>query len=359
MAWISRAGALNQEEMENNANIVINYYRDLKFDDSTIAGLLGNMQNESSINPEREEVGGEGYGLVQWTPQRVLINHCNALGLSPYNDGDIQLQVIPSEVRNEHNVAEWYSTEAFIEPYYNSGATSDMIGITGEQFLSNEMKWTPDKLAILFMVCYERPSYDPDVNHYQKRMSDALTWLEYMGGVVPPTPSERGKGMLFLDPFGMFLFPVGKKKTPTPPVEYDPRLNDDGMMNNPYWYSLNPFYQAGVGLPNCTCYAWGRRYEITKEAPTLSLGNADEWYGYTTDGYKRGSEPKLGAVICYSGGSIGTGHVGVVEVIHGDGSIITSNSNYGAEYFITYNLVPPNYALPGLTFQGFIYLDKE
>lgn len=192
MAWVSRAGALNQEEMENNANIVINTYRKEGYDDKTIAAFLGNMQNESSVNPGRiEEGGGGGYGLVQWTPQSVLINHCDTLGLSPYTDGDVQLKVIPHEVMNDpSSVAEWYSTEAFISPYYNSGATPDMIGITGEQFLKNEMKWNPDKLAVLFMVCYERPSYDPETNHYKKRMEDANTWYKYMGGIVPPTPTE-------------------------------------------------------------------------------------------------------------------------------------------------------------------------
>ena len=77
MAWISRSGALTQAEMENNADIVISYFRSIGINDNTIAGILGNMQAESGINPERQEVGGQGYGLVQWTPVTVLQNHCN------------------------------------------------------------------------------------------------------------------------------------------------------------------------------------------------------------------------------------------------------------------------------------------
>lgn len=61
MAWISRSGALTRAEMENNADIVIAYYRGLGINENTIAGILGNMQAESSINPEREEVDGQGY----------------------------------------------------------------------------------------------------------------------------------------------------------------------------------------------------------------------------------------------------------------------------------------------------------
>lgn len=55
MPWIARPSGLTQEEMENNADIVINTYRSMGFNDNTIAGILGNMQNESSVNPQREE----------------------------------------------------------------------------------------------------------------------------------------------------------------------------------------------------------------------------------------------------------------------------------------------------------------
>lgn len=198
--WISRAGGLTQTEMENNANIVINTYRSMGYHDMTIAGILGNMQNESSINPERVEAGGGGgYGLVQWTPQSVLISHCNTLGLSPYTSGDVQLQVIDAELQKVSSVNEWYTTQAYIDPYKPSGATDDMVGITGEQFKTNSMNWTPDKLALMFMVGYERPSYDPETNHIDKRKADALTWYEYMGGVIPPQPpSGSGKPLITL-----------------------------------------------------------------------------------------------------------------------------------------------------------------
>ena len=196
MAWISRSGALTQTEMENNADIVIAYFRSQGINDNTIAGILGNMQAESSINPEREEVDGQGYGLVQWTPVSVLQNNCATLGLSPYNNGDVQLQVLRAEILNISGVGRWYTTQAFIQNYYNSGATSDMIGITGQQFLDNSMNWTPDKLAIMFMAGYERPSYDPSINHYDLRMQYALNWYTYMGG-VPPVPIGRIKRRKF------------------------------------------------------------------------------------------------------------------------------------------------------------------
>lgn len=195
MAWVSENRSLTQAEMENNADIIINYYRSINISDQTIAAILGNMQAESSLSPVRTESGGGGgYGLVQWTPQSSLEDHCSILGLSPYTSGDVQLQVIRAEVLgNPSSVNEWYSSEAFIRNYYNSGATMDMVGVTGQQFLSNEMNWRADKLAVLFMAAYERPTYDPNGNHYDYRMQCALEWLEYMGGVIPPTPGTEIK----------------------------------------------------------------------------------------------------------------------------------------------------------------------
>ena len=120
------------------------------------------------------------------------------------------MQVIIPEVLNQSGVAEWYTSSGFISHYYNSGATSDMINITGQQFLNNTMNWNPDKLAILFMAGYERPSYNPDINHYNRRMQYALEWFQYMGGVIPPTPSER-KGKKFN--WAVFTKIIRKKRT--------------------------------------------------------------------------------------------------------------------------------------------------
>lgn len=143
---------------------------------------------------------------------------------------------------------------------------------------------------------------------------------------------------------------------------FEPRLADSGILGSPYYYSLNPFYNAGYGLPNCTCYAWGRFWEESDDGsysnpPTLSTGNAEDWFANTADGYNRGSTPQLGAVLCLADGPYsGDGHVAIVEQINPDGSIVTSNSAYGGQFFYTETLQPPDYLpVAGYVFQGFIY----
>lgn len=136
--------------------------------------------------------------------------------------------------------------------------------------------------------------------------------------------------------------------------------------SNAYYYAENPFYQSGYGLPNCTCYAWGRFYEISGQRPTLSLGDAEDWWSYP-DGYSRGQTPKLGAVICWRKGaagddSDGAGHVAIVEQINADGSIVTSESGWGSSslFWRSTRANDGNWGQSSAyTFQGFIYNPVE
>lgn len=142
-------------------------------------------------------------------------------------------------------------------------------------------------------------------------------------------------------------------------MTFTPRLNAPSTSSS-YWYKNNPFYQSGYGLPNCTCYAWGRFYEILGSKPKLSLSNAENWWGHN-DGYERGQTPRLGAVICWrkgkaGNGADGAGHVAIVEQINTDGSIVTSNSAWKGTRFYKQTLKPPYYSIgSAYTFQGFIY----
>lgn len=134
---------------------------------------------------------------------------------------------------------------------------------------------------------------------------------------------------------------------------YEPRLTaPDG---EPYYTrELNVYSQTGYGMPNCVAYAYGRVYEITGEAPKISRGNAGEWWfiNKRNNYYEYGSEPKLGAVACWSN------HVAVVEAIDDDGAITVSESHWGGSYFNTkvfYNM----YSHYGQAFYGYIYTYTE
>lgn len=312
--WISANRFLSEKEMQNNVQCLYQYFIKQNWSKNAIAALASNMETESTINPGIWEnltpwppPGSRGFGLVQWTPYTKITDWMTARGFAIGN-GKGQCDRIQAEKNGQ--IEQWYSTNSYPISFQQfSVATSDV----GE-------------LAYAFMYNYERPA---DLNQ-PWRKTNAVKWLNYLDG----------------QPGGGFV--------------YVPRLDANGMNGNYRWYRENPFYQAGFGLPNCTCYCWGRWYEIEGVPPELPLGDANTWFPRAIDmGKKTGSTPQLGAIICtyYPIG----GHVAIVEVINDDGSIVVSNSGYGSDYFWTETLRPPGYvpswAPSGAYVQGFIYLD--
>lgn len=135
-----------------------------------------------------------------------------------------------------------------------------------------------------------------------------------------------------------------------------------------HFYSDNIFYRCGFGLPNCTCYAWGRFYELldvlgVEGSPKLQTSNAENWYEDEYF-YSKGKTPKLGAVIVWKQGEYhysvdGMGHVGIVEEIKKDGSIVVSQSGYTNKKLFYLTEHNNKYEKPGYQFEGFIYLPKD
>lgn len=109
-------------------------------------------------------------------------------------------------------------------------------------------------------------------------------------------------------------------------VGYVPRTTAPSG-DNKYYYNdnYNPFPAKGI---NCTWYAWGRAYELLGYYPNLCRRDAREWWQYNinTNAFPRGYEPKVGAIACWSYGSLG--HVAVVEKIE-NGIVYTSSSSIG------------------------------
>lgn len=120
---------------------------------------------------------------------------------------------------------------------------------------------------------------------------------------------------------------------------------------------------TGAVIPNCTGYVHGRAMEIarvTSDNLGLSFGDAvDYWTGSSAD-WQHVQTPSLGAILCFGQGSLTghPGHVCVVERIIDNDTIVTSDSNYGAEYFVLrtrYRRLGWNfYEGSPLVFQGFL-----
>ncbi|SOC44534.1 LysM peptidoglycan-binding domain-containing protein [Salinicoccus kekensis] len=83
---------------------------------------------------------------------------------------------------------------------------------------------------------------------------------------------------------------------------------------------------------DCTWYAFERRKELGKPVGN-NWGNATNWAGHARSaGYTVNNRPSVGAIIqahAWTNNAWGMGHVGVVERVNPDGSILISEMNFG------------------------------
>lgn len=130
-------------------------------------------------------------------------------------------------------------------------------------------------------------------------------------------------------------------------------INSDAGGYNPYAKTS----ETGSVLPSNAGYAYGRFMEIIGEPPKLVTTLS--WWENVADGYARGSEPKLGSIICFSKTN-GTGeYVAVVEHVDFENNTIITSESSSTELFFTKvrSNSDNNWAgtEDGLTFKGFIY----
>lgn len=170
---------LTQSQMETNALYIYRYLSSKGWTKNAIAGMLGNMQAESSINPGRwqsDRVGGDatghGYGLVQWTPYTKYTEWCNQHLMNDPSTMDANLSRIVYEVTNS---IQWIGVGAF----------SDM---SFEDFSKSTL--SPSELGKAFVLCYERPA-DQSESVQAFRGGLAQNWYEFLGGVTPINPSKK------------------------------------------------------------------------------------------------------------------------------------------------------------------------
>lgn len=171
---------LSKAEMENNARYIWNYLGAQGWSLNAVAGMLGNMQTESTINPgiwESLDSGNTsgGFGLVQWTPATKLISWANSMKLD-YQDMDTQLERIEYELANG---IQYYPTPSYPETF--------------KEFKSSTKD--PYYLGMAFLANYERPA----VSNQPKRGQQAQAWYEFLSELPAPDGTRtKRKGLPLL-----------------------------------------------------------------------------------------------------------------------------------------------------------------
>lgn len=172
MAWIVKVGVnayLTQSEMKNNATEFYGYFNSKGFTIESVAGMLGNLQQESNINPGMKQTASasSGWGLIQWTPSSNLTDYATAYGVD-WATGEIQTQLMWDEIINGYG-GQWIPKPNKGYPY------------SGKEFSQLTNVTTA---CMAYLVERERAG----VEVAEKRVAYANAWYEYLTGVTPPTP---------------------------------------------------------------------------------------------------------------------------------------------------------------------------
>lgn len=187
---VSKNDFLGKADQRENAQYIMTYLLKEGWTKNAIAGMLGNMETESTINPgiwqslRTNNLNG-GYGLVQWTPASKYIDWAKGRGLD-YKKMDSNLKRILYEV--DKNI-QWINKN-----------------MTFKQFTKS--KETPYELGLKFLKYYERPA-NPN---QPSRGTQAQYWYDTLSGAEPTIPKDP-------EPV---ITPPKPKPTPPPVIDITP-----------------------------------------------------------------------------------------------------------------------------------------
>ena len=172
---ISSNEYLTLEQMEGNAQYIMDKLLIAGWTKNSICGMLGNMQTESTINPGLWESMQEGnmdggFGLVQWTPASKYTTWATDNG---YEWGNIDGQINRLLYELENNL-QWITTSTHPMSFKEFTQSND----------------SPFNLAMVFIANYERP-LEPN---QPMRGEQAEYWYRKLTG-SSPIPSKKKKGM--------------------------------------------------------------------------------------------------------------------------------------------------------------------
>jgi hypothetical protein len=180
-------GAINLTG-NGNAEKVWNYMLSAGYSPEQVAGVLGNMEAESGVNPRRVQgtptpsgdrdnppSGDIGYGIVQWTPGSKLYPYSRYTN-KPVNDLGFQLQMLTAQLAGDKN------TQAAEK------AAGDSLKKQG----------SIESATISFLQEYER-ARNTGTDAQQKRIGFAKKYYQQFKGLAPggsvvSSPTSNGCG---------------------------------------------------------------------------------------------------------------------------------------------------------------------
>lgn len=113
-SWYGGNNFLTINQQKFNAKCIVKFFKnlsDIEVSNNAICAILGNISFESTVNPQLNEVGGGGYGLVQWTPKSNCVNIAKKIKqYKTYDTMYTQLCVLKYEIENNK---QWIKTSDY------------------------------------------------------------------------------------------------------------------------------------------------------------------------------------------------------------------------------------------------------
>ncbi len=149
------------------------------------------------------------------------------------------------------------------------------------------------------------------------------------------------------------IIPGGEKPAPPAP-RYFSTVNTASSFSSTtitpnFSYGSTPVYAGNTYVwGNCTWWVYNRRAELGRPIPS-NLGNANQWnITAAAAGMSVSTTPVPGSIIYHINDPWSyLGHVGIVETVNSDGSIVTSDMNYNFQLGIVINRNIPASDFPG------------
>lgn len=175
MAWkyvIGVKKGFTREQQIQNAVEFYNFFSRYGATLESICGMLGNITQESGINPGNKQSASykSGWGLIQWTPSTVLTEWCSDNGFVWY-DGAAQCERITAEGENRIGASgTWLPTQEY--PY----SWAEFISLT-------------DVYIATYAYLKERERAGNEA--ISERLAFAVDWYEYFSGHAPNKPPNK------------------------------------------------------------------------------------------------------------------------------------------------------------------------
>lgn len=300
-------------DQEKNAWIVWQFLKSKGYTEQAAAGILGNMDQESGVMPDTDQIGGPAYGLVQWdgsayplvppatwNGREYVQNLLRAAGIS----GDYRI------AKTQSQLLEWCM---FNGQYIAS--SSYPYSVAQFKGLTNISTATT-----AFEANFERPAAT-----HPERVQLAIKWYNKLHGLKPPTPSGSLKEQLdkFYNTYKERYVQNGQCVGLTTAWMATLTANKYGMTP---WnsQSTNPDGSPTSGNPR-----WNYEINIGDGISAATIGTFAPPPGWTKIIPQKAEDCKAGDIFYVGTDSgISTGHTGIVFEDGKNGRVPTLDQNF-------------------------------